>query len=294
MTYFGKLLTAMVTPFKEDLSIDNQAVKTLTRYLIEEQKTDALVVAGTTGEAPTLSQSERLDLFKVVKDAAKGDCLVLGGTGTNDTVSTIRLSKSAREIGLDGIMVVVPYYNKPTPEGIYNHFTKVANEVDMPIMVYNVPSRTGTNVGYDVLSRLADHERIKALKEATTDFDKVAYLKKSHGNKITIYSGDDNLTLPYLSLGADGVVSVASHIVGARIKKMVESFKRNVPQESLDIHLSLLPVFESIFLTSNPIPIKAALEMKGLPVNRLRPPLMEATLAQKGVIKELLEKGRAL
>ncbi len=295
MTYFGRLITAMVTPFGDDLSIDGSKVQLLTRYLIEEQKTDAIVVAGTTGEAPTLTGEERLELFRLVVDAANGDCQVLGGTGTNSTATTVDLSQRTKGIGLDGIMVVVPYYNKPTQEGVYAHFATVAAKVDLPMMVYNVPGRTGMNVGLETLCRLADIEQIKALKEATLDFDKIALLRKEVGNDFAIYSGDDNLTLPHLAVGCDGVVSVASHVAGTRIKRMIELFKDEVSNErALELHMELLPVFQSVFQTTNPIPIKAALAMVGQDVGGLRPPLQRAGEDDKEAIRKLLVEGKVL
>ncbi len=242
-----------------------------------------------------MTGEERLELFRLVVDAANGDCQVLGGTGTNSTATTVDLSQRTKGIGLDGIMVVVPYYNKPTQEGVYAHFATVAAKVDLPMMVYNVPGRTGMNVGLETLCRLADIERIKALKEATLDFDKIALLRKEVGNDFAIYSGDDNLTLPHLAVGCDGVVSVASHVAGTRIKRMIELFKDEVSNErALELHMELLPVFQSVFQTTNPIPIKAALAMVGQDVGGLRPPLQRAGEDDKEAIRKLLLEGKVL
>lgn len=287
MTNFGSVLTAMVTPFKEDLSMDYARAEELAVRLCENGS-DGLVVHGTTGESPTLTHEEEYELYRVVKKAVGGKCKVIAGTGSNSTETTIKSTKKAEEIGVDGAMIVVPYYNKPPQEGLYQHFKAVADSTSLPLVIYNIPGRTGKNMEVDTVARLAEIKNYVAIKEASGNLEQVAAIRKKTPEEFAIYSGDDNLTYPILERGGVGVISVASHLVGKEIKKMIDLFFQGRKDEAKAIHDKLMPLFEAIFVTTNPIPIKAALEMVGFPVGGLRLPLIEANQKEKEIIKKVL------
>ncbi len=285
---FGNVLTAMVTPFKKDLSMDYARAEELAVRLCENGS-DGLVVHGTTGESPTLTHEEEYELYRVVKKAVGGKCKVVAGTGSNSTATTIKSTKEAEKIGVDGIMIVTPYYNKPPQEGLYQHFKAVAEATSLPIIVYNIPGRTGKNIETDTMVRLSEIKNIVAVKEASGNLEQVADVRKRTSKDFLIYSGDDNLTYPILERGGIGVISVASHLVGKEIKKMTELFLGGKKAEAKAIHDKLMPLFDAIFITTNPIPIKAALELVGFPVGGLRLPLIEANQKEKEAIKKVLK-----
>jgi len=285
---FGNVLTAMVTPFDEQLRVNYAAVAKLAQYLAENG-TDGIVVAGTTGESPTLTKDEKLNLFKEVKQAVGDSCKVIAGVGTYSTRETIELTQKVTDLKLDGIMVVVPYYNKPSQQGLYEHFRAVAESTDLPIMLYNIPGRTGVNLQPETVVKLAEIPNILSLKEAAGSMDQVSELKSSLPSSFTIYSGDDSLTLPMLALGCSGVVSVASHIVGKQIKQMIESYLKGDIKKSLEWHLKLYPIFKGIFVTSNPAPIKFFLNEIGLNVGGYRPPLVGPTPKEQEFLRNLLK-----
>lgn len=281
MTQFGRVLTAMITPFKEDGGVNYSVAEELAAHLVQHG-TDTLVVCGTTGESPTLSWDEEYELFRVVQKAA-GKAKVIAGTGSNSTHEAISATQKADKLGLDGSLQVVPYYNKPPQAGLYQHFRKIAEATpDLPIMLYNIPGRTGQNLLPETIARLAEVPNIVAVKEASGNLDQVSQIRRSTSPEFTIYSGDDSLTLPMLAVGAQGVVSVASHLVGDELQRMIRAFEQGQVQTATQIHLSLFPLFKALFVSTNPIPVKAALQLKGWQVGSTRLPLEDtsSTLTQ--------------
>jgi 4-hydroxy-tetrahydrodipicolinate synthase len=255
-----------------------------------EEGSDALVVAGTTGESPTLSDEEKVRLFRTVKEAVGGKAKVIAGTGTYDTRHSVHLSKEAEEAGADGLLLVVPYYNKPSQEGLYRHFRAIAEETRLPVILYNIPGRTGVNMLPETVARLAEVPNIVGIKEASGNLDQVSEIRRRTPREFLIYSGDDSLTLPILAVGGIGVISVASHLVGRQIQEMIRSFLGGDVQKALDLHLQLLPLFKAMFVTTNPAPVKAALALAGFPVGGLRPPLVEVTEKEREVISGALRE----
>ncbi len=289
MTNFGNVLTAMVTPFKSDLSVNYAMAEKLAVHLANNGS-DGLVLHGTTGESPTLTHEEEYELYRVVKKALKGtNCKIVAGTGSNSTATSIKSTKEAEKIGVDGIMLVAPYYNKPPQEGFYQHFKAVAENTGLPIIVYNIPGRSAKNIETETMARLAEIKNIVAVKEASGNLDQVAAVRKATPKDFLIYSGDDNLTLPIIERGGVGVISVASHLVGKELNQMVALALAGKKREAQAIHDRLMPLFEAIFVTSNPIPVKAALAMIGWPVGGLRFPLIEANEEEKAVVRKVLE-----
>jgi 4-hydroxy-tetrahydrodipicolinate synthase len=274
---FGQVITAMVTPFNEAGEVDYDVAAKLATHLVKHGS-DALVICGTTGESPTLSWDEEYQLFQVVKQAVAGRAKIIAGTGSNSTTEAIAATEKATSLGLDGALLVVPYYNKPPQEGLYRHFREIALAVpELPVMLYNIPGRTGQNLLPETVARLAEISNICSIKEASGNLDQVSHVRQLTPPDFEIYSGDDSLTLPMLAVGASGVVSVASHLVGDSLQQMVTAFKQGQPQTSLQIHLKLLPLFKALFITTNPIPVKAALRLKGWAVGETRLPLADAS-----------------
>ena len=286
---WGRVLTAMVTPFTEEGKVNFNAAAELASYLVKNGS-DGLVVAGTTGESPTLTKEEKLELFKTVKEAVGSKVSVIAGTGSYSTEDSIYLSTLAEKVGVDGLLLVVPYYNKPTQEGMYRHFAAIAAKTSLPIMLYNIPSRTGKNMTPDTVLRLSEISNIIAIKESTGDFGQLTEFKSKLGDDFLIYSGDDALLLPMMALGAYGVVSVVSHLVGKQIKEMIDAFIAGDNSKALEIHLKLSPLFKTMFITTNPIPIKTALALQGHPVGGFRLPLCEASSEEVKIIKDILHK----
>lgn len=267
----------MITPFSEDGSVNYAIAEKLAAYLAENG-TDTLVVCGTTGESPTLTWEEEYKLFQVVQHATAGKAKVMAGTGSNSTQEAIAATQKAAKLGVDGSLQVVPYYNKPPQAGLYQHFRAIAEAVpDLPMMLYNVPGRTAHNLHADTVSQLAKIANIVAIKEASGNLDQVSQIRRSTPIEFKIYAGDDSLTLPMLAIGAEGVVSVASHLVGIQIQQMVQAFSAGKVQEATQIHLQLFPLCKALFAMTNPIPVKAALRLQGWQVGSTRLPLSEAT-----------------
>lgn len=273
MGYFGRVVTAMVTPFNDEGAVDYAVAGQLAAHLVAHGS-DALVVCGTTGESPTLTWDEEHQLFETVKQAVAGKAKVIAGTGSNSTREAIEATRQACQLGLDGSLQVVPYYNKPPQEGLYQHFRAIAEAVpDLPMMLYNVPGRTGQNLAVETVVRLAEIPNIIAIKEASGNLDQASQIRRATPEDFFIYSGDDSLTLPLLAVGGSGVVSVASHLVGDQLQQMIQAFEVGQVKIASSLHLKLLPLFKALFLTTNPIPIKAALTLKGWQVGSARLPL---------------------
>lgn len=287
---FGRMLTAMVTPFKADGSIDYDRAAELANRLADSGS-DGIVVSGTTGESPTLSHEEDAVLARVVVAAVGKRVAVVAGAGTNATNESQKLARNAEKAGVDGIMLVVPYYNNPPQEGLYQHFRTVAESTSLPVILYNIPPRSPRNLEPETLGRLAaDVPNIIGIKEAAKSMDQVSKYLAVTPKDFILYSGDDSATLAILALGGSGVISVASHIVGPQIKEMVTAHFDGLPARAVALHHHLMPIFDGIFAAPNPILVKAALEMVGFPVGGLRRPLIEATEAERAALKLVLEK----
>jgi len=287
---FGRVLTAMITPFQPDGSVNFMLAEQLAVHLVE-QGSDTLVVCGTTGESPTLTWDEEYELFKVVHQAVASKAKVIAGTGSNSTQEAIAATQKAAKIGLDGSLQVVPYYNKPPQAGLYEHFKAIALACpDVPLLLYNVPGRTGQNLQPETVARLAEISNIVGLKEATGNLDQASEIRRLTKSEFHLYSGDDNLTLPLLAIGATGVVSVASHLVGTKIQQMIQAFTTGQVQAATEIHLQLFPLFKALFATTNPIPIKTALRLKGWDVGSTRLPLVEAPESLSHTLKAVLSE----
>jgi 4-hydroxy-tetrahydrodipicolinate synthase len=280
---FGRMLTAMVTPFKDNGEIDWVGIETLADHLVKTGH-DGIAVNGTTGEAPTTKSSEKIEIIKVVKKVVGSKIKILSGAGDNETDYSVNQAKRVAEAGADGLLVVTPYYNKPPQAGIEAHFRAVADATDLPMMLYDIPGRTGVEIESDTIVRLFDHPRIVALKDAKGNVAATSWVIKRCG--IPVYSGDDILNLPLLSVGAVGFVSVCGHTVGSDLKAMLNAWFAGDSQKALEIHQKLLPVFTGTFRTQGAILTKAALNMMGLPGGTTRLPLVDATPAQ---IKQLRE-----
>ena len=287
---FGTIVTAMITPFKADGSINYDVVAKLADYLVNNG-TDAIVVCGTTGESPTLTWDEEYQLFVEVLQTVSGKAKVIAGSGSNDTKEAIAATQKAARIGVYGSLQVVPYYNKPPQAGLYKHFQAIAQSCpDLPMMLYNIPGRTGQNLSSETVVRLAEIDNIVAIKEASGNLDQVSEIRRLTPKEFQIYAGDDSLTLPMLAIGAEGVVSVASHLVGNQLQEMIRAFRLGKMQIATDIHLELFSLFKALFLTTNPIPVKEALKLQGWEVGSTRPPLCEADTDVLKKLESVMQK----
>lgn len=282
----GELIAAMVTPFREDGAVDFTVARNLARYLVGEG-CDGIVVSGTTGEAPTLTRDEKVKLLAEVREAVPEGVMVWAGAGSYNTRDSVEMAHLAEVTGADGLLVVTPYYNKPSQEGLYRHFKAISESTSLPIMLYNVPGRTGVNMAPETVARLSELRNIVALKEASGNIDQVSHLLGLKPD-FRVYSGDDSLTLPMLSVGAQGVVSVACHLAAADMKKMIRAYKEGRVDEARSIHLKLWPLFKVLFIASNPTPVKAALRLTGFPVGPLRPPLCDPSERETDQIRKVL------
>lgn len=277
----------MITPFTRDLAVDYVVARKLARHLVQSGS-DGLVVCGTTGESPTLTRDEKLELFKIVVDEVGGEATVIAGTGSNSTVTSIELTQAAEKVGVDGVMLVNPYYNKPSQEGLYQHFSTIAKSTNLPVILYNIPARTGVNLLPATVSRLAEVNNIVGIKEAAGNIDQVSELRQVLPDEFSIYSGDDAMTLPMMALGAKGIISVVAHVVGPQMKQMVDAFTSGNTTLAKQLHLQLFPIFKGMFVNTNPVPVKAAMNMLGWQVGPPRLPLVEATAEEKEFIRALL------
>ncbi|KGA99075.1 dihydrodipicolinate synthase [Alkalihalobacillus alcalophilus ATCC 27647 = CGMCC 1.3604] len=280
----GRVITAMVTPFNEENKVDVNKTKDLIEHLISNG-TDAIVVAGTTGESPTLTHQEKLHLFETVVQAVNGRIPVIAGTGSNSTAASVELTLQAEQLGVDAIMLVAPYYNKPSQEGLYQHFKTIAEATDLPIMLYNIPGRSSVNISVETTLRLAKLPNIIATKEASGDLDAMTTIIAGAPDGFALYSGDDSLTLPVLAIGGTGVVSVASHIIGNEMQQMIQNFFAGQVQASAIQHRELLPIMKALFAAPNPTPVKAALNMNGVQVGSVRLPLVPLTETEVNELK---------
>ena len=285
---FGRLITAMITPFAKDGSIDWDGVATLATHLADHGH-DAIAVNGTTGEAPTTKSSEKLEIIKVVKSAVGSRVKVLSGAGDNETSYTVEQAKRSADAGADGLLIVTPYYNKPPQAGIEAHFKAVASATDLPIMMYDIPGRTGVEIESDTIVRLFELPNIVALKDAKGNLAATSDVIARCG--IPVYSGDDILNLPFLSIGAVGFVSVCGHTVGSELREMLDAWFAGNTSRALEIHQKLIPVFKGTFKTQGAILTKAAMNLMGLPGGTTRLPLVDATPAQIATLREDLIAG---
>jgi 4-hydroxy-tetrahydrodipicolinate synthase len=275
---FGRVLTAMVTPMHADGAIDVDGAARLAVYLVDEQSNDALVINGTTGESPTTTNAEKEQVLRAVLEAVGDRAQVVAGVGTSSTQHTIELAQQAQKVGVHGLLVVTPYYNRPPQSGILSHFRAVADSTDLPMLVYDIPKRAGIDIATDTLIRLAEHPRIVGVKDAKADLAATSWVLKR--TELAYYSGDDPMTLPLLAIGGVGVIGTSSHLTGAGTRQMIEAFERGDIAEALRLHQQLLPLFTGIFRSQGTILVKAAMNARGLPAGPVRSPLSDATEAE--------------
>ena len=275
---FGRMLTAMITPMTGEGAVDYDGAARLAEYLVTEMRNDGLVISGTTGESPTTSDAEKARLLRAVLDAVGDRATIVAGVGTNDTAHTCELARQAEEAGAHGLLVVTPYYNKPPQHGLVAHFTAVADATGLPVLVYDIPGRTGTAIATETLVQLSAHPRIVAVKDAKGDFGASSVVMAA--TDLAFYSGDDMLNLPWLSVGAVGFVSVHGHVVGDRLHEMIDAYVAGDVDTALAVHRELLPVYTGMTRMQGTVSTKAALAMLGLPGGPVRPPLADATTAE--------------
>lgn len=286
----GEIITAMITPMDEDRKVDYKALEKLVNHLIETGS-DALLVAGTTGESPTLTHDEEVEIFNFVKKIAAGRCKLIMGAGSNCTQTAVMATNNAKQCGADAILSVVPYYNKPSQKGLLEHFATIADSTDLPVLLYNIPGRTGITMKPETIAELAaKHKNIFAVKQSLGDMDMITETRRLCPDDFIIYSGDDSLTLPMISVGAYGVISVASHIIGKEMKDMIHEFKRGSTKEATEHHLKLYPLFKKIFMAPNPVPVKECLAKMGLIKNYVRRPLVELDEQEKKELYAVLQQ----
>jgi len=288
MKQLGRLLTAMVTPFNEEGKVDYEQAKKLALALLNSGS-EGLVVVGTTGESPTLIREEELRLFAEVKSAVGEQGTIIAGTGSNSTAEAVEATKEAEKIGVDACLLVVPYYNKPTQEGLYQHFKTIAQGTALPCIPYNVPSRTVTSLSADTIIKLSHIDNIIGVKEASGNLGQISKIISGAREDFLVWSGNDSDTFPILALGGYGVISVASHLVGNQIKEMIDSFTSGEIDEAASIHRRLLPLIDALFVVSNPIPVKYALNHIGFYVGKPRLPLTEADEKSAAFIRDTLK-----
>ena len=285
----GEVITAMVTPFDKNLKVDFEALGNLVEHLINNGS-DGILVTGTTGESPTLSFDEELEILAFVKKKANGRVKIVMGAGSNSTQTAVEAAQKAQAAGADAVLTVVPYYNKPSQKGMYEHFAAIAKAVSVPVILYNIPGRTGVNMQPATIAKLANEfKNIVAVKQSNSDLDLISDMKMLCPNDFVIYSGDDSLTLPMLALGVHGVISVASHIVGSDVKKMISLFKAGNVSEATELHLKLYPLFRKLFMAPNPVPAKEALAKMGLMKNIVKMPLVTLDEEEKAEFLSVLK-----
>lgn len=288
MKELGRLITAMVTPFDEKGEVDYEQAKKLALALIASGS-DGVLVVGTTGESPTLVRAEEYRLFREIKAVVGDKGTVIAGTGSNSTAEALVATREAEKIGVDACLLVVPYYNKPTQEGLYQHFKTVAESTSLPCIMYNVPSRTVVNMTADTVIRLSKIDNIIGVKEASGNFEQIAKIIQETDDDFFVWSGNDTDTFPIMALGGYGIISVASHVVGNQIKQMIDSFINGKVAEAAAIHRRLLPLVNALFIISNPIPVKYAVNQVGFRVGKPRLPLTEPDEKTAAIIKDTLK-----
>ena len=286
---FGRLATAMVTPFDSKGNVDFQKTTTLVNYLINNG-TDTIVVSGTTGESPTLSTEEKIALLQHVVKVVDKRIPVIMGTGSNNTYASIELTKKAEQSGADAIMLVAPYYNKTNQEGLYQHFKAIADTTSLPVMLYNIPGRSAVNIAPETVIRLSKVPNIVAVKEASGDLNAMTQIIAETDDDFVLYSGDDGLTLPVLSIGGVGVVSVASHVIGNEMQQMIDTFLTGNLNEAAKLHQQLLPIIKGLFTAPSPVPVKTALQLMGMDVGSVRLPMVPLTEQERTALANLLGK----
>lgn len=285
---FGHVVTAIVTPFDNLGNVDLAKMTKLIEYLLANGS-DALVVCGTTGESPTLSEAEIVALFKHVTTVVNKRVPVIAGTGSNNTRTSVELTKKATEIGVDAIMAVTPYYNKPSQKGMIEHFTAIAKATHLPIMLYNIPGRSVVNLLPESVVELSKVKNIVAIKEASGQLEQMAEMIANTGDDFSLYSGDDSMTLPALAIGAKGVVSVVSHIAGNEMKRLITSFFAHRTEQAAKLHRDLLPLMKAMFIAPNPTCVKTALQLRGLDVGGVRLPLVPLSEAERKTVARQLK-----
>ena len=286
----GEIITAMITPMDEDRNVDYKALEKLVEHLIATG-TESILIAGTTGESPTLTHEEEVEIFKFVKKVANGRVKLILGAGSNCTETAVMATKNAKVCGADAILSVVPYYNKPSQKGLIEHFSTIAKSTDLPILLYNIPGRTGITMKPETIATLAKmHKNIFAVKQSLADMDVITETRRLCPDDFIIYSGDDSLTLPMISVGAYGVISVASHIIGKEMHKMLDLYKSGNVKEATDMHLKLYPLFKKIFMAPNPVPVKECLSKMGIIKNFVRRPLVELDETERKELYEVLKE----
>lgn len=287
MVRFGRVATAMVTPFDHRGHIDFQKTTQLVNYLLANG-TESLVVAGTTGESPVLTKQEKIALFEHVVKVVDKRVPVIAGTGSNNTYTSIELTKKAEQIGADAVMLVAPYYNKPNQEGLYQHFKSIAESTTLPILLYNIPGRTSINMEPETIIRLSQINNIVAVKEASGNLNNMTKIIANTSEDFELYTGDDGVTLPVLSIGGVGVISVASHVIGNEMQEMIKKFLKGDLNDAAKLHQQLLPIMEGLFEAPNPVPVKTALQIKGFNVGSVRLPLVSLTEQERMKLAKLL------
>ncbi|WP_273850417.1 4-hydroxy-tetrahydrodipicolinate synthase [Guptibacillus spartinae] len=286
---FGKVLTAMVTPFDRKGYIDFAKTEQLINYLINNG-TDGLVVAGTTGESPTLSSEEKVALFKHSVKVADGRVPIIAGTGSNNTHASIELTKKAEASGVDAIMIVAPYYSKPGQKGLYEHYKAIAESTKLPVMIYNIPGRSVVNMTADTIVELSQISNIVSVKEASGDLDQITEIITRTEESFSVYSGDDGLTLPILSIGGDGVISVASHVLGNEMQQMISAYESGEVKKAAAIHQRILPIMNELFKAPSPSPVKTALQLKGMDVGSVRLPMVPLSAEERSSLAAALNQ----
>lgn len=285
----GNVVTAMVTPFNKEGRVDNAKLKELMDVLIS-RGTEAVVVGGTTGESATLSMEEKAALYKASVEASGGRIPVIAGTGMNDTHATAELSLQAQRDGVDGIMLVAPYYNKPSQQGLYEHFKTIAEQLTLPVMLYNVPGRTMVNMLPETTIALSAVPNITAVKEASGNLDQITAVIANTPAEFKVYSGDDSLTLPALAVGADGIVSVSSHVIGSEMQDMIQLYRTGRVEEAAKLHQRLVPFMQAMFIAPSPSPVKTALHMQGIDTGGARLPLIPLSQTEREIVEHALNE----
>lgn len=292
MKTFGRVLTAMITPFHADGSVDFEGAVKLANHLLDHGS-DGIVVCGTTGESPTIDNQDKLKLFSMITEASGNRGTIIGNTGSNDTLKSVAFTKEASKTGIHGVMAVVPYYNKPNQEGVYQHYKAIAEATDLPIIVYNVPGRTSSQITPQTLARLnKDFKNIAAVKEASGNINNASEIYRLLPKDFMIYSGDDSMTLPMLAVGGCGIISVAAHVVGEKLNAMIQAFENCENEKAKELQAHLLPFFNSMFITTNPIPVKVAVRKLGLPAGPFHLPMVEPTTEEEAIITDMVAKYR--